>query len=169
MNIVLFLLMPLLSIAQKDDSKAMLYKKCYEYIVDDQQLNKNQLIVSDTIIYVERIFFHEVFKKTDESMEDYLSRIDSVDNDKFYSSYYSPLLDSLFHKKNKHVCRKEPFHILYFSRISDNLLFAELVYIKKYVSLSHYICTFLNSTYTYLFILDEDLSIQKVFKIEIFS
>lgn len=152
---------------QEKDSGSEIYCTCYDYIITDMKLIKDRVLVSDTIIYIPRDFFIDSFKKDNESMTDYLERIDSIDGKNYYTPFYSYKLNSLFYKLNKKVDKNETFNVIYFSKVSGNLVFAELLPADKYNYLSYQICVEFATTYRYLFILDKKCHIQSVKRIKV--
>lgn len=133
------------------------YKIAYDYLLSDSKNSERNYIVSDTLMFMERSPFWKYFQKNGESSFDCITRIDSIDNINRYTKEYSRELVKLFGSV-------EETPNLYFSKISDNVLFAEYFYrfgLNKDLSQAP---IKYNGSYRYLFVFGSDNSIADVLK-----
>ena len=146
-------------VAQNDCEKvAALYLAAYNYIVNDSVNQNKKIIVSDSIIDLDRFWFSqdlENFPVEKEKLEQY--RVDKGFN--WFETYYSHCIDSLFCKKNQ-----QANNILFFSPIEDNILRADVLPRKRCVNKFDYnTMAFQTVGQIYLFIFDDDGTIKMVF------
>jgi hypothetical protein len=133
------------------------YKTAYNYLLSDSASINREYIVSDTLVFMERSPFWKFFQEKDESSIDCINRIDSIDSDNRFTKEYSQDLGQIFGTNMKKAN-------LYFSKISDNVLFAEYFY--RYGLHQDYsqAPAKYNAGYRYLFVFDTNNRIKDVLK-----
>lgn len=137
------------------------YKQAYDCISKDSiNLNK-KIMVSDTVVFVERVLFWENLKVQGEKAEITINRIDSIDNARKFKNFYSLLLSRSF-KKDKTATLN-----LYFSKIFKDSLVAEVIDNKGLCNATYSRITMFNSGYCYLFVFDKKGYIKIVLRKEI--
>lgn len=165
---VLILLFPS-STKVEDRLDVQLYNSCYEYIIKDLKLNKNTVAVSPYIIYLDISDFSRQLKKDAETLSECLHRLDSITWVNKYDSFYSFGLDSLFSKVNKRINKECPFRIVYFTKVLEsNVVLAEVTGPDCYTNFYETNLWF-GETFEYLFFLDENRNIIRMFKIGIIN
>lgn len=143
---------------QKD---SIMYMAAYKYITNDS-INKNKLIVvSDSIEDLDRYWDTGLEQFPEESEKLKKQRNEQRKRYSIKTTYYSPLLASLF--QNQDVKRSQT--ILFFSKIEDMILIANINFFnKRYIpednkfECGNYIW---GISYEYLFIFNEDGTIKK--------
>ncbi|NDV96066.1 hypothetical protein D0T84_14255 [Dysgonomonas sp. 521] len=133
------------------------YENAYNYLLSDSASSNREYVVSDTLVFMERSPFWKFFQQKGESSIDCINRIDSIDNNNRFTKEYSQDLERMFGSNMKKAN-------LYFSRISDNVLFAEYFYrygLSMDVSRTP---EKYNAGYRYLFVFDADNNVKDVLK-----
>jgi len=140
--------------SKKDISK---YETAYNYLLADSATSSYTYVVSDTLIFMERSPFWKFFQREGESSVDCISRIDSIDNENRFTKEYSRELTKAFGTNVENAN-------LYFSKVSDNVLFAEYFYRYGFKQNKLTVPAKYNAGYRYLFVFDSDNSIREVLK-----
>ncbi len=140
-----------------------MYIAAYNYIASDSLNRGKSIVVSDSIVDLDRFWFSKdltEFTVEREKLDHYrLSK-----NYVWFDSFYSQCISSLFSGKNLNSKM-----VLFFSIIEDNMLRADLLpHNKKWKNKFNYnTMSFQNVGQIYLFIFNKDGSIKKVFSHEI--
>lgn len=137
------------------------YKQAYNYIINDTVNHKQNLMVSDTIIFMESALFWEDLKTQNEKPETTINRLDSIDNKRKYDNFYSSELSKTFDKNT--IAEFS----LYFSKVIDDRLIAEVIDNKGLFQASYNRITMFNTGRCYLFIFDARGQLKSVIKKEI--
>lgn len=134
------------------------YLIAYNYIITDSINNNEVIAVSDSIVDIDRELFPDKLINFPEEKE----KLNKYRENKAYiwdASYYSPCLNVLFCKNNN------ASKVLFFSKIEDNMLLADLLPYKDKFSMFNYDrMASQNIGLTYLFILGSDGEIKGFFK-----
>lgn len=150
---------------EKDSIK---YSIAYNYIANNYPNGSNKIIVSDSIIDLDRFFGAKGLTDFPEEKEK-LNQYREKKNYIWFEPFYSSCLASMFSIKDT-AAR----NILFFSQIEDNILIAEVFplflmpnHIKKRLNIFRYNeVSFQNTSIYYLFIFDKN-TIEAVFRNEI--
>lgn len=136
------------------------YISAYKYLLNLDTLNsiKNNLIISDTIVYLEISNFHDVFYVVPQNKKENIFLLDSLDNIRKHNAYHSNLS---FLKKKPNRRYK---YILFFSREQDNYLIAELVKISRQKNKSYLRNTIFGSSLLFLFVFDDNNDIKEFYQ-----
>ena len=138
------------------------YLDAYNYIIQEPVNQEKTIVVSDSIVDLDRFWFSQ-------DIADYPTEKEILNqyraNKKFVwmDAYYSPYLASLF-------CRKTtmPKNLLFFSKIEDYMLRADLLLYKQQSNKFDYKkMTIQNIGQIYLFIFNKDGSLKFAFSHEI--
>lgn len=140
--------------SKKDISK---YETAYNYLLSDSVASNYTYVVSDTLIFMERSPFWKFFQREGESSIDCISRIDSMDNENRFTKEYSRELTRTFGTNIENAN-------LYFSKVTDNVLFAEYFYRYGLKQDKLNIPSRYNAGYRYLFVFDSNNKIKEVLK-----
>jgi hypothetical protein len=132
------------------------YKQVYDYIIKDSISLNKKIMVSDTIVFMERTLFWENLKVQGEKAEITINRIDSIDNARKYDNFYSLQLSKSFKKDTTATLN------LYFSKIFKDSLVAEVIDNKGLYKASYNRVTMFNTGYCYLFTFDTNGTIKEV-------
>lgn len=140
------------------EQKNVYYKSAYSYLVDLPEFKKNGLTVSDTIVHLNlSIFFEELSKGDTKAM---FLKLDSLDKSNSFNNYIIPELNSLPSDTSSK-------YTLFFSKIIDNFLEAEIVQSNGQKGAGHERMTAFNKSRVFLFIFDKQKQISKVFYKEV--
>ncbi|MFV0330581.1 MAG: hypothetical protein ACK5KL_12305 [Dysgonomonas sp.] len=133
------------------------YEQVYDYLKKDSTINNQSFSVSDTLVFMEKSLFWKFFQQKDESSLECLNRIDSIDQQERFTRIYSSELANRFSsdtgKSN-----------LYFSKVSENILFAEYFYRFGMTPGGVNLSSKFNAGCRYLFVFDENNNIQDVLR-----
>lgn len=140
-----------------------MYIAAYNYVVNDSLCQEKNIVVSDSIIDLDRFWFSK-------DLSEFSIEREKLDQYRFRKSYawfkpfYSPCISSIFNVKNLNSKL-----VLFFSVIEDNMLRADLLpHNKKWTNKFNYDeMSFQNVGQIYLFIFNKKGRIKKVFCHEI--
>ncbi|PWG77977.1 hypothetical protein [Pararcticibacter amylolyticus] len=97
------------------------YESAYNYIINDSDIKGKSVNIADSVVYIDMsIFFEELSEECNLSRDSMLRNLDSLDNVR----YFAPVKHKLEIEKTRNVSSNV---ILYFSKVYDNLLIAELL------------------------------------------
>ncbi len=138
------------------------YIAAYNFIINDSINRGKSIVVSDSIVDLDRFWFFDELKKFPEEqqkLKQYRKNKGFIWSDPFYS----PCLAKLFFLRDESVN-----NVLFFSTIEDNILIADLLsFTGRYDKFSYN--TFLSGGRIYLFIFCEDGTIKAAFSNEYFG
>jgi len=137
------------------------YKSAFNYIKELPDIKTNCLSVSDTLINLELCnFYEEISEIRNLKEKDILFILDSIDNVMSLVKYHYPLLSKF---NNSDSCT----NTLFFSKLIDNMLLAEVINNRGDLSANHYKLTAFNKSTIFIFIFDSEKRISKVFSKEL--
>lgn len=136
------------AMAQTDCGQdTIMYSMAYNYIINDSVNQNKKIEVSDSIVDLDRFWFSQYmnnFPIEKEKLDQYRAN----KNYKWFESYYSPCIASLFCKKNQ-----QSNNILFFSQIEDNMLRVDILPKKPQNNkISYNDLAFQNTGQIYLFL-----------------
>ena len=148
-----------MSSQQKCDSD-IIYSQAFCKIAQDTINSKSHLYVSDYIVDLDRFWYSDML--SDSINRELVKSFRSRKQYKWEPNYYCTCLHSLFNKEVNNNFDK----IIFFSRIEDNMLRADVLnYCKG--SMDYDSLSLFGSGEAYLFICDSALKIIKTYKIKI--
>ena len=135
------------------------YIAAYNYVVNDSLCQEKNIVVSDSIVDLDRFLFSDDLTKFPIEREK-LDQYRFSKNHVWFKPFYSPCISSIFNVKNLNSKS-----VLFFSVIEDNMLRADLLpHNKKWVNKFNYDeMAHHNEGHIYLFIFNEKGRIKKVF------
>lgn len=140
----------------------IMYLAAYNYIINDSINQRKSISVSDSIIDLDRFWFSKDLISLPEEKE----KIDKYRTNKknvWSAPFYSPCITLLF---DKNVRQSDA--VLFFSKIEDNILRADLLPDKSSADKYNYNqMSFQNTGRIYLFVFDKDCIFKGVFNHEI--
>jgi hypothetical protein len=160
--IVLFSLLHTISVAQTNCSQdSVIYLAAYNYIFQDSVNQGKTITVSDSIVDLDKFWFSQDISDCPakkEVLDQYRANKGFI----WFDTYYSPCLASLFCKTTTSK------NVLFFSKIEDNMLRADLLPYKQQSNKFDYgKMAFQNVGQIYLFIFNKDGSLKSAFSHEI--
>lgn len=136
------------------------YEEAYNYLQKDSTINNHSFLVSDTLVFMERSLFWKFFQQEGESAIACLERIENIDQQEQYSKIYSEELVDKFGPIDDQAN-------LFFSKISENILFAEYFY-RYGINKGRVVPSDrFNAGYRYLFVFDKKDQLQDVLRQDI--
>lgn len=143
---------------------SILYLIAYNYIVSDS-INKGEtIVVSDSIIDLDRYWYSAELDDLPEEKK-VLNQYRKGKNFMWFSTYYSPCLNKLFHPKSDAFTDK----VIFFSQLEDNMLIVDLLsYTRRCNMFSYNEMAFQNVGRTYLFVFCKDKTLKAVVSREMF-
>ncbi|WP_148373315.1 hypothetical protein [Bacteroides bouchesdurhonensis] len=141
---------------------SIMYLIAYNYIVNDSINYGKSISVADSIIDLDRFWFSKDLVALPVERE---KLVNYHANKKYISSapFYSPCIALLFGKKIR-----QSNVVLFFSKIEDNMLRADLLPCKKYGNKYNYDqMSFQNEGQIYLFVFDKNGDLKGAFSHEI--
>ena len=149
--------------AQSDcTNDTTMYLVAYNYIINDSTNQGKSISVSDSIIDLDRFWFSEdliALPMEKVKLDKYRANKGYV----WYPPFYSPCIALLFGNNSQHQN-----DVLFFSKIEDNMLRADLLSYKRYADKYNYDqMAFQNVGRVYLFVFDINTTFKAVFSHEI--
>lgn len=140
----------------------IMYLVAYNYIINDSINQEKSISVSDSIIDLDRFWFSKELVSLPEEKEK-LDKYRANKKNVWSVPFYSPCIALLF---DKNIRNSDA--VLFFSKIEDNVLRADLLPYKKHVDKYNYSqMSFQNTGWIYLFVFDKDCTSKRVFSHEI--
>lgn len=146
------------------DTSILYYKAISEYIKELPAVKSSCVSVSDTIVHLELTnFWEELSKDTSKSNDVLFMELDSIDNSRFFENYAMPQLQSFNQKASGDSCE----YTLFFSKVYNNMVMAELINNRGNMSNNHHLLTSFNKSRIFLFRFDLEKKINKVYSKEL--
>lgn len=143
------------------DQNSVKYLMAYNHIINDS-INQGKIIaVSDSIVDLDRYWFSGELKEFPEHQKK-LNQYRANRGFTWFTTFYSPCLRALFGDKNPLAN-----HVIFFSKVEDNMLLADLLpHFKQFDKFNYDKMAFQNVGWTYLFIFNNKGELKVVFNRE---
>lgn len=142
-----------------DKKELVKYQTAYNYVMN---LNENEgsgkgICVSDTLVYIDMTTFWEYLISEKQEQKKFVITLDSIDNARRFKHFQSDLIKKNFNSN------KTSRYSLFFSKVYDNLLIAELIDNKGNANFGYNRITAFNKSKQFLFKFDGNDKIVSVY------